>query len=155
MFSTEAGTGMDNASSSTDNYTTPSNDTASRRIPYSSDTNLYLDIMLGFLATMGVLSNAAVLGVLFQKKHRKLAANLYLVNLAIGRSIIITRVASHLARSDTPGITCIVARLSRSDTTRRSDQWQGFALVSDQQRPQSCTRKFHNQFTKLAVTQKI
>ena len=30
--------------------------------------------------------------------------------------IIITRVASHLDRSDTPGITCIVARLSRSDT---------------------------------------
>ena len=43
--------------------------------------------------------------------------------------VIITRVASHLARSDTPGITCIVA-LSRSDTPRRSDQWQGSARVS-------------------------
>ena len=30
--------------------------------------------------------------------------------------IIITRVASHLARSDTPSITCIVASLSCSDT---------------------------------------
>ena len=30
--------------------------------------------------------------------------------------IVSTRVASHLARSDTPSITCIVARLSRSDT---------------------------------------
>ena len=30
--------------------------------------------------------------------------------------IIITRVASYLARSDTPSITCIVACLSRSDT---------------------------------------
>ena len=30
--------------------------------------------------------------------------------------IIYTRVATHLARSDTPNITCVVARLSRSDT---------------------------------------
>ena len=40
--------------------------------------------------------------------------------------IIITRVASHLARSDNPSITCIGARLSCSDTTKYpSDQWQG------------------------------
>ena len=43
--------------------------------------------------------------------------------------IIYTRVATHLARSDTPNITCVVARLSRSDTPtmlwRSSDQWQG------------------------------
>ena len=45
-----------------------------------------------------------------------------------------TRVASHLARSDTPGITCIVARLSRSDTPRRSDQWQGSARASGERR---------------------
>ena len=68
-----------------DNYTTPSNNAVSGQIPYSSDTNLYIDVMLGFLGIMGVLSNVAVLWVLFQKKHRKLAANLYLVNLAIGR----------------------------------------------------------------------
>ena len=37
-----------------------------------------------------------------------------------------TRVASHLARSDIPSITCIEARISCSDTpTYPSDQWQG------------------------------
>ena len=50
------------------------------------------------------------------------------------RVIMITRVASHLARSDTPGITCIVARISRSDTPSRSDQWQGSARVSGERR---------------------
>ena len=39
--------------------------------------------------------------------------------------LIVTRVASHLTRSDTPSITCIVACLSCSDTlTYPSDQWQ-------------------------------
>ena len=32
-----------------------------------------------------------------------------------------TRVASHLARSDTPSITCVVARLSRSDPSHYYD----------------------------------
>ena len=40
--------------------------------------------------------------------------------------IVNTRVASHLARSDIPSITCIMAGLSCSDTpTYPSDQWQG------------------------------
>ena len=47
------------------------------------------------------------------------------VSLKPGRSrvtpLVITRVASHLARSDTPSITCIVARLSRSDTQQCYD----------------------------------
>ena len=49
-------------------------------------------------------------------------------------SVTYTRVASHLACSDTPGITYIVARLSRSDTPRRSDQWQGSTRVSGEHR---------------------
>ena len=49
--------------------------------------------------------------------------------------------ASHLARSDTPRITCVVVRLSRSDTptllSRPSDQWQGAARAALESR--ACT----------------
>ena len=47
------------------------------------------------------------------------------------RHISLTRVASHLARSDIPSITCTVARLSCSDTpTYPFDQWQGSMLAT-------------------------
>ena len=42
----------------------------------------------------------------------------------VANVITVTRVASHLARSDIPSITCIVACLSWSDIPTYSDQWQ-------------------------------
>ena len=52
-----------------------------------------------------------------------------------GSLLVYTRVASHVARSDTPGITCVVARLFRSDPPptllwRPFDQWQGSTCVA-------------------------
>ena len=57
-------------------------------------------------------------------------------------TITFTRVGSHLARSDTPSKTCIMARISRSDTPHPSDQWQGSM-------PQDCTRSFIMNSTNL------
>ena len=55
-----------------------------------------------------------------------------------------TRVASHLARSDTPSITCVVARLSRSDTPtllwRPSDQSQSSARAAHEARVSDARR---------------
>ena len=45
---------------------------------------VYVNAVIGIISVLGVLSNSAVLAILLQKKHRKLAANLYLVNLAVG-----------------------------------------------------------------------
>ena len=42
--------------------------------------------------------------------------NLYLTIIFNNLMLFITRIASRLARSDTPSITCILARLSCSDT---------------------------------------
>ena len=63
----------------------------------------------------------------------------------------ITRVASHLARSDKPSITCIVAQLSCSDTPRPSDQLQGSTRAT-RELPQDLHAKFNFTHLKLAVT---
>ena len=63
-----------------------------------------------------------------------------------------TRVASHLARSDIPSITCIVASLSCSDTpTYPSDQWQG-SMRATRERPQDLHAEFNFTHLQLAVT---
>ena len=65
-------------------------------------------------------------------------------------------IATHLARSDTPSITCVVARLSRSDTPtllwRPSDQWQGSTRAARERRPQGLTCEVSFMHLKLAVT---
>ena len=69
--------------------------------------------------------------------------------------ISVTRVASHLARSDTPSITCIVARISRSDTQQCYDAnpTKGKAPREPLASAAQCLHaKFHYKFTKLAVT---
>ena len=68
---------------------------------------------------------------------------------------IITRVASHRARSDTPSITCIVACLYCSDIpTHPSDQWQGSTRAT-RERPQDLHKRFNFTLIKLAITEKI
>ena len=64
------------------------NNTAVGRVWSLPDHPVYIIIVIGIISVMGVLSNSAVLAVLLQKKHRKLAANLYLVNLAVGTYVL-------------------------------------------------------------------
>ena len=73
--------------SSTLLYNFNSSDTAGHGAQRSSHAHVFTDVLLGSFGAMGVLSNIAVLGILLQKKHRREAANLYLVNLAIGMSM--------------------------------------------------------------------
>ena len=71
--------------SSTYLYNFTGNDTMGYGGQRPSQAYVYIDVLLGLFGTMGILSNVAVLGILLQKKHRREAANLYLVNLAIGK----------------------------------------------------------------------
>ena len=50
--------------------------------------NYYLITTFVIIGIAGVLSNVAVLAVLFQKENRKLAANRFLINIAISESTI-------------------------------------------------------------------
>ena len=70
---------------------------------------------------------------------------------------ISTRVASHLAHSDTPGITCIVARISRSGTQQcyEAPPTNGKARRAPlTSAAQGLHAKFHNEFNKKYESQK-
>ena len=75
-----------NASYQNENTTDVGNATSlGRGIP---SPNFYLITTLAIIGIAGVLSNVAVLAVLFQKENRKLAANRFLINIAIGESTL-------------------------------------------------------------------
>ena len=68
--------------------TTPQDvDSATYLYSVTDTETVHVGVVLALFAVMAVMSNVVVLGILLQKKHRREAANLYLVNLAIGRSV--------------------------------------------------------------------
>ncbi|KAI0232408.1 hypothetical protein LSAT2_017231 [Lamellibrachia satsuma] len=70
-----------NASYQNENTTAIGNATSlGRGMP---SPNFYIITALAIIGIAGVLSNVAVLAVLFQKENRKLATNRYFINLAI------------------------------------------------------------------------
>ncbi|KAI0220169.1 hypothetical protein LSAT2_028314 [Lamellibrachia satsuma] len=88
---TTLGTEFQNASYQNENTADVGNATSlGRGMPSPKIPSPNFDILttMATFGVTGVLSNVAVLAVLFKKENRKLATNRYLINLAISESTL-------------------------------------------------------------------